>query len=269
MVFKERFVVVIKQRGRILREIEKDMVLLPFGSEYSLLLKNLESRRASVNIHIDGQDVLFGKSLILQPNSTLELERFLDNLNSGNRFKFIQKTKEIVNHRGDRVDDGIVRVEFAFEQQVAPIVYYEPYYPWRPYCSPSYTYTSCENFTINSGLSSGPEPEDVVTSYNCSSEISNCNSNQSNVCHDSIQQPVPNEDEGITVKGSCSNQKFSQGCIGLLDASNVITIKLRGVMGNVRVHKSVTVKTKLTCPTCGRRNKSYYKFCSNCGTSLV
>ena len=61
-------------------------------------------------------------SLILEPNSSTELEGFLSGTVARNRFKFIQKTKQIQDHRGDRVDDGLIRVEFAFEKPRPEVV---------------------------------------------------------------------------------------------------------------------------------------------------
>jgi hypothetical protein len=114
---KNNFVVCVKVGGKILRE-KKDQVALPFGSEYSLLLKNLESRRAQVKVSIDGDDVTGSRWLIIQPNGTLELERFIrnDNLKEGNRFKFIERTDAVEKGRGIKADDGLVRVEFKHEQ---------------------------------------------------------------------------------------------------------------------------------------------------------
>ena len=78
MTYKDNFVVEVKCNGKIMR-VRDGAVHLPYGSEYTLLLKNLNSRKASIKIHIDGQDVLDYSSLILQPNSTTELEGFLSN----------------------------------------------------------------------------------------------------------------------------------------------------------------------------------------------
>ena len=63
MVYQDKFVVSVKVNGKVLREHDKDHVYLPFGSEYSILLKNLESRKALVTINIDGKNAL-GLSLI-------------------------------------------------------------------------------------------------------------------------------------------------------------------------------------------------------------
>ena len=47
MVYKSNFVAVVKTNGTILREKgeSNDEVYLPFGNEYSLLLKNKNSKR--------------------------------------------------------------------------------------------------------------------------------------------------------------------------------------------------------------------------------
>jgi len=115
MTYKDQFVVEVKCNGKILR-VQDDVIHLPFGSEYSIYLKNLNSRRAAINISIDGEDVLDGSSLILNANSSTDLEGFLRGATAKNKFKFINKTKEIQDHRGDKIDDGIIRVEFAYEK---------------------------------------------------------------------------------------------------------------------------------------------------------
>jgi len=122
MTYKEQFVAEVKVNGKILR-VRNDEVFLPFGSEYSLLLKNLNSKRASVKISIDGTDVLDGNALVVGPNQTAELEGFLKGSTGKNKFRFIQKTKEIQEHRGDKIDDGIIRIEFAYEENNPLFVY--------------------------------------------------------------------------------------------------------------------------------------------------
>lgn len=271
MVYKENLVCVIKHDGDILRE-KDGLISLPFNSEYSILLKNLDSRKASVKISIDGEDVLDNKSLVIAPNSETELEGFLNGCIAKNKFKFIQKTKEIKDFRGDRIDDGIIRVEFAFEKRVSEEIIntrrnwnwiYPVYYPpCNPYCrEPVITYssgnTNCADF--NGQL-------DNVQSYNCSSlnqQSIDCNSGQISEANNIDQ------DEGITVKGSEINQNFNYASVGELDSSQVIVLRLCGEKINgTKIKKPITTKTKLVCSTCGRKSKSSSKFCSNCGTFL-
>ena len=94
MTYKNNFIAELKSNGQILR-IRDGFVTLPFGSEYSLYLKNLDSRKASVTIQIDGEDVLDGNSLIIRPNEQTELEGFLRNAIAKNKFKFIKKSGAI------------------------------------------------------------------------------------------------------------------------------------------------------------------------------
>ena len=115
MTYADNFVVEVKQNGKILR-VKNGAVYLPFGSEYSILLKNLNSVRAGIKVSIDGEDVLDNSSLVLDANSDTVLEGFLRGTVARNRFRFINKTQEISDHRGDRADDGLLRVEFAFEK---------------------------------------------------------------------------------------------------------------------------------------------------------
>lgn len=264
MTYCKKFVASVKCKGNILRE-QGDDVYLPFGSEYSLILKNLHSRKASVNVEIDGQDTIDG-SLIIGPNETVELERFIEdnNLNRGHRFKFIEKTQEISDHRGDKVEDGLIRIEFTFEQEYPTynfkhtVIKSDPY----PYYPP-FTFTggvfSSDLSNIGSsvrGIKRSDEKcisENEVSCYNISSDVSkNLN------------------DEGITVKGSESNQKFVQGHIGILDVSTTETIifNLKGYTGELKVVKPITVKTKIKCSTCGKKNRSNNRYCSGCGTAL-
>jgi hypothetical protein len=49
-MYKSNFIVAINHKGKILRE-NGDEVYLPFGSQYSILLKNKSSRRSLV-IHL-------------------------------------------------------------------------------------------------------------------------------------------------------------------------------------------------------------------------
>ncbi len=101
-MYKRNFVVVVKCNGAILREREGGTVYLPFGSQYSILLKNKHVRKASVSIEVDGKDVLNGHNLIMNPNTDSEVKGFMRNMSKTNKFKFINKTKQIQRHRGEK-----------------------------------------------------------------------------------------------------------------------------------------------------------------------
>jgi hypothetical protein len=304
MMYNTGIVCVVKCNGKILRE-DKDFVTLPFSSEYSILLKNLETRKAKVNVSIDGQDVLDGNSLILNPNTETELEGFMKGIQGKNKFRFIQKTKEISDFRGDRLDDGIIRVEYWFEKFVEKIqvitehnhydkYYPHPYYPWyRPY--PYYpwtiTYTfplGSPTFTTGNGNGESLGSSSTFTSscsgggnlgsargssngeakgFSQSNEVNHCyNVNSLNF----TESQVPLKDEGITIKGSEINQQFNYAYIGQLeDQSRVLILRLRGVSNSgAFVQEPITVNKKITCGICGKKSRSHLKHCSNCGNFL-
>lgn len=278
-MYNSKMVAVIKQNGSILREHDnneggnKDCVTIPYGQEYSILIKNLESRRASVDISIDGADVLFGKSLVLEPNSEIEIERFLDDLDEGNKFKFIKKTQGIVKHRGDKIDDGIVKIDFRYEKQYEEVnTYYRNYYNGWIGGSPfGFPYTVCKtsnglnnvrNFSCKANLNIGSS---VGGEELTSSVMSNINQS----AMDSF--PEIKNDEGITGRGEISNQKFQRGYIGELeDSKHTIVLRLKGTdKQGISVKTPVTVKTKLQCDCCGKISKFGHKFCPECGNALA
>jgi hypothetical protein len=288
MVYKERFVTVVKSNGKILREHD-GVVTLPFQSEYSLLMKNLESRKVEVKITIDGQDVLNGSTLLVMPNSTFDLEGFLVGYRTTNKFKFIQKTSEIIEHRGDKIDDGLIRVEFTFEKakpEKKQIIHDHIHYCSHCYCYPCTCHkwphlttwyysgqnlrSSSPNWTVGSAAT-GQAKGEAHSVYNCSLTTDSCALSQRGFAESSNFINVePLVDEGITVKGSESNQRFSVGTIDELEEnSNVIIIKLRGTDSvGADVKEPITVDKKLYCETCGKASKSSAKYCNSCGTAL-
>ncbi len=247
MMYKNNFVAVIKSGGKILRE-KNGCVMLPFGTEYSILLKNLNSRRAVARVSVDGEDVLDCNRVIVPENGTVEIKGKMKGNKVRHQFKFINKTKEISNYRGDRPDDGLVRVEYWLEEeyiQCLPAITFTTYtdnskHRWTD-CGPDIVY----------GSSTGGMLGNETCSYNCSSVIS------------------PPGNDGITVQGSNTKQDFTRGYTRALEInSSVIVLQLRGYSKKGKVVRPVTVKTRFRCSTCGRKSKSAVKWCSNCGTNL-
>jgi len=281
--FRQSFVAVVKCDGRILRE-QDGLVTLPFGAEYELLLKNLGPRPALAKIQIDGKSICDG-GFIIQPGQDFPIERFVESNTKGNRFKFIQKTQKIVEHRGDQIDDGMIRIEFWYEKPKPITVtthtyehhHHHDHYPWiwpRPYRSPwiyygtntggtgdstSFTTSNASVYCCSVGAPVAANPVDAVTDA----------VNPEQVVKRAINPEISAE-EGITVKGSMSNQKFEHGYIGPLEEnSEVIILRLVGTTSKGQpVEQPVTVKAKLKCETCGSENKSASKYCAECGTYL-
>lgn len=277
MMFMQNFVCAVKVNGKILRD-QSNLVTLPFGSEYTILLKNLNSRRAMVKVSVDGQDATDGTRLILAPNSTLELERFIrnGNLNSGNRFKFIERTAAVEAHRGAKEDDGLIRAEFWAEKPAQETIEtivrrryiddYEPYFPpfprpWRgrrPWWH-DITFKSTGN----------------VQSYSTSETMARMSVDaESHEVERGGFQSINNtmgalNDAGITVPGSESSQRFySTSGFPLESNSQVIVLNLRGEVAGKPVAAPITVDRKPVCITCGKTNKAQDRFCGQCGTAL-
>jgi hypothetical protein len=258
MVYKQHFAAVLKHNGHILRDTNGD-IRIPFGAEYSLLLKNLDSRRAVVSVSIDGQDVLHGRQLVINGNSDMELERFLENLTDGHRFKFIQKTAEIAEHRGDRIDDGIIRVEWRYELMPSPVTWTYSGTPRRHSLSEWVDGTDGRGpVRWMSASTTGAQhipAGDVVASYTLQAS--------------SLGTPRPAPSEGITVGGSISQQHFYETSVGPLEMErHVLVLRLLGTTPAGVVRQPVTVRTRKRCVTCGRQAKSHQQFCGQCGTAL-
>lgn len=162
MMYSEKFAAAIKCGRKVLREFNKDTVYVPFGSEYSIYLKNLNNRRALVSITIDGKSISDGVNFVVHPNSEVTIERFIKNgnFNEGNKFKFIERTAGVEAHRGVKAEDGLIRIEYWFEKETPkfddwkPWVDPKPYKPWgrrdddwkplpRPWYGDSYTHGGC------------------------------------------------------------------------------------------------------------------------------
>ncbi len=251
-MYKNKLVVCLKKDDKVLRE-QNETVKIPFGEEFSILIKNLNSVRALVKIEIDGQDIGNGIKFIINPNSDFNIERYITNgnLSEGNRFKFIERTSKIENYRGIKAEDGLVRVEFQFEkitQVVLPYYYdhtwqYPPYYGYPPY------YVSSQISPFMRTLHEGGLPNGIPYASSVVNDENNI---------------------GITVPGSISSQEFIQGeSFSVENEKHIIILKLLGETEcGKRITHAVTVKKNQKCQSCGYVNNNKNKFCAECGTSL-
>jgi hypothetical protein len=235
MMYESKLAAAIKVDGKVLREF-KDTVHIPFGSEYTILLKNLNTTRAVVNVYIDGDNMVPG-GLVLDPGREIDLERSIKNgnLTEGNRFKFIERTGAVEQHRGIGIEDGLVRIEFQFEQPARPIT-------WNT--------TQIGSIYPQGGIMRGMD-----VSYSTNSTLNSVTASATSAL----------SDVGITVPGSHSTQKFSTAYVGALESTkHSMVFKLFGGV----MPEPITVKHKPKCVTCGKHNKATAKFCSECGTAL-
>ena len=238
MMYSSYLVAAIKSNGKVLREFG-DTVFLPFGAEYSIFLKNMSTTMAEVSITIDGQDVLGGSKIIVNPNSSVDLERFLENNDTGYKFKFIEKTTNIEKHRGNKAEDGLIRISYQFERAYQNTLWRAGI---RSYVPPSGTF--CGNVTASSLIRQAS-----VSSYNV---------------------PTASSMDGITTKDNFSNQQFHTVSSFPVQAEpHVIVLRLKGDNQGIQITKPVDVSRKPKCDCCGRVNKTTAKFCQECGTNLL
>lgn len=250
-MYSEKLAIAVKCDGKVLREFG-DKVYLPFGSEYTLLIKNLHTQRAVVNISIDGTTAT-AQGLVVEPGKEFELERFIQSFEKGNRFKFIERTAEVSKHRGNKLEDGLVVVEFRYEAEpmltaVAPDELPE----WMYKRSPK-LYKSAPASTTTSHTKGVMDWAPTMDRC-CEREIKTSGGNLiSTDCHNEV---------GITVPGSISEQKFHSVMIGKLEAQkHSMVIHLIGMTeDNQKVAAAVSVKAKPKCVTCGKTNKATASF---------
>lgn len=261
-MYSNMFAAAVKVDGKILRETG-GTVYLPFGSEYAIRLKNMNSRRAKVSIEIDGKNVTDG-GLVLDSFETSDLERFIQdgNLQVGNRFKFIERSGKVEEHRGIKLEDGLIQIKYEFE--LAPVTP-RPMYLDSWVGSPFRTSGSYSNFgTLNSVISSGFQAK-------CAGSVCDWMDGDTDSAELAKSSMNANLNEaGITVEGSRSDQKFTtthwRGTEGRI---NSMVLRLLGETEDNRpIKEAFTVKNKVKCDTCGTSNPPSSKFCKECGTSL-
>ena len=270
MMYNEKVVASIKVKGKILREF-KDTIYIPFGEEYSVLLKNLNTKRVIINVFIDSENVVPG-GLVLNAGQTIDLERSIknNNLHAGNKFKFIERTAAIEDGpRGIKLEDGLIRVEYQFEKAYPTI---NDYLGDLNKFKQDYPYPKTTQFfgqiarSVDSPLRN-TTGEPYMQQYYATNNVAQFGATSAQA---SIMNTALN-DVGITVPGSKSTQQFST--VSSFNKENekyTIVLKLLGqTPDNVPIAAPITVKQKQKCDTCGTTNRMTAHFCSKCGTSLV
>ena len=277
-MYQSKLVASLKANGKILREF-KDTVYIPFGSEYSFLIKNLNTTRALVNVFIDGDNIIDG-GLVINAGQEVDLERYVKNgnLKEGNRFKFIERTSAVEQHRGVKLEDGVVRIEFQFEkpQQVRPNPFQTnmPIYGQYQGVTDKFSLTASgstnASYSTNvNGMMRGVDFSNGESVKATAAAAINKVAPQASEMHDGMATMDWN-DAGITVPGSKSTQAFNTTTMGQLESEkHTIVLKLLGMTAeNQAITMPVTVKHKPKCVTCNKQNKATAKFCTECGTAL-
>jgi hypothetical protein len=234
MMHNNGFVLAVKDSNKkILRELS-GRVFLPFYSEYSLFLKNINSVRAVCSVSIDGTDVLGGEELIVGAGESIDLERFLadGNLTLGRKFKFVPLSDSKVQDPSSS-ENGLIEVRFWKEKStyVQPLLY-------RNVIS--------KNIDASQLYCSGPcgmsSFDSIPVSYNASFASN-----------------------GATVEGDVSRQTFSRTSFEGKDGeSTILRLALVGREETLTVEQTRSIH----CTHCGRKSSISDNFCGKCGTKL-
>lgn len=278
-MYSNKFIACVKAKGKVLRE-KGETVLLPFGSEYTLWFKNENNRKVQIDVSIDGTDVLYGRSLLLGAGESMDLKGFVRDMDGDDNraFKFITKTKQISDFRGDKIEDGLIKITYRFEREKPPEPIYRNVYTNHIHND---FYTKWYDTYPNGYPQTKGSGDVTYGAFNVNSSVSNDDGiRATSAVPTSFENAVPkgimrgigsveSSDPGITVEGSATNQSFQKGSIGILESTtHSIIFQLRGLDANTIIEEPITVKTKKQCTTCGKFWTGNFEYCPNDGTYL-
>lgn len=253
------FVTSILHNNQPVREFTENgcrACIVPFGSEYKIRLKNKTNKRCKVKIFIDGMNINYnaggdGVSLILYANQSIDLERFIEDFKSGNKFKFVSleegtRTGEIQDPTS--LENGLIRVEFHPEKDLFTTLQWLQYQHLNCWCKLNtclceggrksyYTNTSNQSIfpstTLTNSQYGGTLNSDTSNTTLINSTPSSTgffHFNNVNVSNNSNAQT-----KGATVQGSVSNQNFVAADGNFqTDTATIITLKMRGPKAQVQ-----------------------------------
>jgi len=244
-MYNAGFVVNVVHSGEIVED-KNGVAAIPFNSEYKLRLKNKTHRKAVASIYIDGEKVTKIGDLIVGSGETVEVERFIDDTQSGRKFKFVSLDKS--DDKSDK-SFGKIEVKFRLEKQYKITISY-PSYPnityTQPWSAPQWTNTAY---------------------YSSSGSVGNVSYSASNSAHEGEMcscSNISNVTDGKTVKGSYSGQAFNYATTGELEyEETVISLKLVGFDAGIKGCSEI-----LYCVKCGKAAGDYNNFCGHCGNKI-
>jgi len=280
MVYRSGFCANIKVDGKIIDD-ENGTVALPFGKEYAIRVKNKNTRDGVAQIYIDGRNVTEKGDLIVHSGDIVEIERYVENLNNGRKFKFVS-LDDVNSSERDNPKNGIIEIRFRLTKEpVERIIYHHPivehyYYPrkiihWNeyPYYDPPWTPNNWG--TITKGTIDGITTTETgnINAFYCSNSSSTTLNNPSISCSNSCSN-VSDVFDGKTVEGSYSGQRFNYSFIGTLEEKETI-IRLKIVGYDEKGLNEMTRKATggKYCGQCGKMIAGDSKFCDECGVRLI
>jgi hypothetical protein len=304
MVYSNRFVACVLVNGTPQKELANGVVPLPFDCEYSLRFRNKHNRRAVVKFTIDDENVS-GGGYVINANSSIDIHRHwakdakfrFVSLESPDA---IDAGKNGPNDDGSK---GVIEARFYLEKEWTPPPVYKPvehhhwHYPpvpWPHLSNPYPQWGLCSGGKGMSagglsagGLSAGGQASVTFTSCNANPptipQTINCNANPptipqtinctapATIFTDTSVFPAvggvtpPTLQEGCTVEGGLSGQKFSSTWLDLETDYVLVRMVLKGATGQFSAPTGTDY-----CTACGaKRHKKTDRFCPACGQKFA
>ena len=186
--------------GNPIKEID-GVAVIPFDSEYKIILKNKNDRKAAAKVTIDGSPISSFGDLVINANSEVILERFItESLTEGKRFKFVPLNNPEVDDPG-RAENGLIKVEFRLEKK-------------REYIQP----VGIQGYFWYH--------DDIVLDF---SDLATTTIDVSNIDNNNVNCSATSTEPGATIGGSVSNQTFKKVDIEFEDKTWTIEILLKGI----------------------------------------
>lgn len=245
-MFSNSFVCCVMVDGKCLEEDRAGNVRIPFGSEYTIFLKNKHDRRATAKVKLDGETV---GEFVVNAHKSLELKR-PESHNAA--FKFVHIDSDASRKEGkSRKNDGtngLIEVEWKLERKTEkikyvprprkeyiPVPYPVPQYPEKrpqfPWTSP---WINDPHITWDSYTTGDPYPaHSFSVSCNSSERVYSTNgliqsSNVMRSMNSVPQNAMPPDDVGATVDGKETDQHFIEVYVDTENVSTTMRLVLRG-----------------------------------------
>ncbi len=121
-MFKNNVVISIKVGQNFLPDNES-IVQMPFGTEYSVLIKNLNNKPVNIKMFIDGKLNGIEKGFLVKEKESITINSFLDPSfrslnNTCNALKFVNKSPELNSRRVENIEDSLLRFEVEMLEEI-------------------------------------------------------------------------------------------------------------------------------------------------------
>lgn len=293
-MFSSGFVICLLKEGRPCQESRQGIVRLPFGTEYAVRLRNKNKRPAVATVWIDGENVS-GSGYIVAAGGYCDIERHRD---SPAKFRFASTGSEAAIDAGknNATDDhnGLVEVRWRIEKEPEPKPILHWYIPQAPLdYGPIRKRGGPRDWSDARWLYELSNTSDAVSRSMSTMSLCAANEVVSKSMLNSESSSPDFSDEGCTVQGSYSSQRFTVGHIGELEPNEVIMRLVlkgeprpRGIRANsvivdefvgkeaaemMGLEGKIKLTTAAFCGECGHNrtmDAKPTKFCVCCGTKF-